>query len=75
MIYISIDNDEQFITLNCHKGSKDGEFFQLVIDANTKKVVKRPLNPDIDATTAYSHVYMLIKTGKPLPKETVAAWG
>ena len=60
MIYISIDNDDQFITLNCHKGSKDGEFFQLVIDANTMKVVKRPPNPDIDATTAYSHVYILL---------------
>lgn len=75
MVYISIVDDGLFITLNCHKGTKDGEFFQLVIDSNTKKVIKRPTNPDIDVSTAYSHIYMLMKSGKPLPKETVAAWG
>lgn len=75
MIYISIVEDGAFVVLNCHKGSKDGEFFQLIIDAKTKEVVQRPSNPDIDASTAYSHVYALMKSGNPLPKETVAAWG
>lgn len=75
MVYITIVDNGSTITLNCHKGTKDGEFFQLVIDPITKKLIKRPLNPDIDASTAYSHVYNLMKSGEPLPKETVAAWG
>lgn len=75
MIYISIIQDGLFITLNCHKGTKDGEFFQLVIDPRTKKVLKKPSEPDIDVSTAYSHVYALLKSGEPLPSETVAAWG
>lgn len=75
MILIDIVQDEFFITLNCHKGSKQGEFFQLVIDAKTKDVIKRPENPDIDATTAYSHVYAMLQNGTKLPEHTVAAWG
>lgn len=38
-------------------------------------MIKRPENPDIDASIAYSHIYALLKAKKPLPKETVAAWG
>lgn len=75
MVYITIEENNSFIILNCHKGRKNGDFFRLVIDAETKEVVERPVNPDIDASIAYSHVYMLLKSGKPLPKETVAAWG
>ena len=75
MVFIDIIQDELFITLNCHKGSEQGEFFQLVIDARTKKVIKKPPNPDIDATIAYSHIYAMLKDGKPLPTHTVAAWG
>lgn len=41
MVYIDIVQDGLLITLNCHKGSEKGEFFQLVIDANTKKGVKK----------------------------------
>ena len=51
------------------------EQLQIQVDAKTKEVVQRPSNPDIDASTAYSHVYALMKSGNPLPKETVAAWG
>lgn len=75
MVYISIIEDESRIVLDCHKGSEDGEFFRLVIDARTKQVIEKPLDPDIDATAAYSHVYMLLETGEPLPEKTVAAWG
>ncbi len=75
MIYIDIIQEGSFVTLNCYKGSKNGEFFQLVIDSRTKQVIKRPQNPDIDASTAYSHVYSLMREGKPLPAQTVASWG
>ena len=75
MVYIDIVQDGPFITLNCHKGSEKGEFFQLVIDANTKKVLKKPSEPDIDASAAYSHVYSMLRDGKPLPAHTVASWG
>lgn len=75
MIYIDILQDGLFITLNCHKGSENGEFFQLIIDSRTKRVIKKPQYPDIDASTAYSHVYALMCEGKPLPSQTVASWG
>lgn len=75
MVYISIIEDGRLIILNCNKGSKDGEYFQLIIDSKTKEVVNRPDNPDIDVSAAYSHIYMMLKSGEPLPKETVAAWG
>ena len=54
---------------------EDGEFFQLVIDAETKQLVRRPAEPDMDASIAYGHVYGLLKSGEPLPEKTVAAWG
>lgn len=75
MVYIEIIHNDTLITLNCHKGDENGAFFQLVIDATTKEVVKRPAEPDIDASIAYSHVYGLLESGEPLPEKTVAAWG
>ena len=75
MVFISIIQEENIIILNCHKGSKDGEFFQLVVDATTMDIIKRPSKPDIDASVTYSHICDLIESGSPLPKETVAAWG
>lgn len=75
MVYITVIDEGNLVTLNCHKNSRDGEFFQLVIDANTREVVKKPAEPDIDVSAAYSHIYTLLKSGDPLPKETVAAWG
>lgn len=75
MVYINIIEKDSLIILNCHKGKKDGEFFRLVINPQTKEVIERPDMPDIDASTAYSHIYGLLQSGQPLPKETVAAWG
>ncbi len=75
MVYISVVEEGNRIILDCNKGTKEGEYFRLVIDSITKAVIEKPLNPDIDATAAYSHIYMLLESGEPLPKETVAAWG
>ena len=75
MVYIDILQNDLFIILNCHKGSENGEFFQIIIDSQTKQVIKKPSNPDIDVSTAYSHVYALLRDGKQLPIKTVAAWG
>jgi hypothetical protein len=75
MVFISILQNGTYIILNCHKGGKNGEFFRIVIDSTTKEVIEKPENPDIDVSVAYSHVYMLLKSGEPLPEETVAAWG
>ena len=75
MVFIDIIQDELFVTLNCHKGSEQGEFFQLVIDIRTKKVVKKPAEYDIDASTAYSHIYAMMRDGVQLPSHTVASWG
>lgn len=75
MVYIDIVQDGSFIILNCHKGSEDGEFFQLVIDAQSREVIKRPAEPDIDASAAYSRIYTMLYNGEALPLHTVAAWG
>ena len=48
MVYIDVIQDGTVITLNCHKRTEDGEFFQLVIDALSRKVLQKPENPDID---------------------------
>lgn len=75
MVYIDVIQDGTVITLNCHKRTEDGEFFQLVIDALSRKVLQKPENPDIDVSAAYSHIYMMLRSGEPLPDKTVAAWG
>ena len=75
MVYIDVIQDGPVITLNCHKRTEDGEFFQLVIDALSRKVLQKPENPDIDVSAAYSHIYMMLRSGEPLPDKTVAAWG
>lgn len=75
MVYIDIVQNGSFIILNCHRGSEDGEYFQLVIDAQTREVIKRPVESDIDASAAYSHIYAMLCSGEELPLHTVAAWG
>lgn len=75
MVYISVVQDEYYIILNCHKGSEEGEYFRLVIDPVTKRVIEKPDEPDINVSAAYSHIYMLLSSGEPLPNKTIAAWG
>lgn len=75
MIYINITETDDIIILNCNKKTKDGEPFQLIIDKKTGKLIQKPEYPDIDASAAYSRIYSMMKTGEPLPKETIAAWG
>lgn len=75
MVYIDIVQNGSFIILNCHRGSEDGEYFQLVIDAQTREVIKRPAESDIDASAAYSHIYAMLRNGEEFPLHTVAAWG
>lgn len=75
MVYIEILQNEHGIILDCHKSTEDGEYFQLIIDPTTRELIKRPEYPDIDASTAYSHVYNMLRSGEPLPQKTVAAWG
>ena len=75
MVYISVAQDDDYIILNCHKGSKEVEFFKLVIDPITKRVIEKPDELDINVSVAYSHIFKLLSSGEPLPSETVAAWG
>mgnify|MGYP004532703381 CR=1 FL=1 len=75
MIYISISQNETSIILDCHKKTKDGAYFRLVIERMTRRVIERPDNLDADVSAAYAHVYRLLKNNEPLPAETVAAWG
>ena len=75
MVFIDIKQDGYLITLNCHKEGEDGEFFQLVIDARTREVIKKPEYPDIDASAAYSCVWSMLENGEELPAHAVAEWG
>ena len=74
MVHISILSFENELVLNCKKMT-NGEEFQLIIDTNTLELIQKPDYPDMDASTAYSHVYNLLEKGLPLPSETVAVWG
>lgn len=41
MVYITIVDNGSSITLNCHKGTKDGEFFSVNNRPNIKKINKK----------------------------------
>ncbi len=75
MVYIDIVQNENMIILDCHKEYEDGEYFQIIMDAKTGRLVKHSEFPDIDASAAYSCVYRILRDGKTLPKRTVAEWG
>ncbi len=75
MVYIDIIQKRDMIILDCHKETEDGERFQMIMDAKTMELLKRPEYPDIDASVAYSCVYRPLRDGKVLPKRTVAEWG
>ena len=74
MVYINIEQNN-LITLHCHKHSPDGEYFKLVLDPSTKELVERPTNPDIDASCAYSRIFGMLLRGESLPQNTSAEWG
>jgi hypothetical protein len=75
MVHINITEEDSVVILDCYKGINYEEYFRLVVDKNTRKVIEKPENSDIDVSAAYSHVYMMLKNGIPLPESTVAAWG
>ncbi len=75
MIYINISKNGNLITLDCHKGSENGEAFTIIIDAETKEIIDRSHVSDIDASVAFGHVYSMLLNNKSLPEKTVAAWG
>jgi hypothetical protein len=75
MVYITTEINNNLIILHCHKGSKDGAYFKLVVDKTTKEVLEKPEQPDIDASTAYSRIYNILTNHEPIPDEMVACWG
>lgn len=75
MIYIEITQQDGLIIADCHKATKNGEYFQLIIDSVSKKCISSPKKKDIDVSAACSRIYHLLKDEKPLPKEISAEWG
>ena len=75
MVYIVITEKLNVIVLDCYRGGKNGEHFQLVIDKTTMELIERPEKSDIEVSVAYSCILKYLKNGKPLPEEEVAAWG
>ena len=75
MVLINIEQVDGKVIMNCHKNTEDGEFFRMILDAETGKVLERPDYVGVDESTAYGHVLRLIKLGQPLPKKTASEWG
>ena len=73
MVYIKIREQDGIIILDCHKNSRDGEYFKLTLDKKTKKVIERPEHSDTDVSTTYNHICSLLDKKEPLPKESVSA--
>ena len=75
MVYIVITEKPTAVILDCHKDSKNGEYFRLVIDKTTLELIEKPEKSDINVSAAYSCILKYLKSGNFLPKEEVAAWG
>lgn len=72
---LSYHRQGDLIIADCHKGTKNGEYFQLIIDSVSKECISSPEKKDIDVSAAYSRIYHLLKESGILPKETSAEWG
>lgn len=75
MVHMHIYRNGKNIIADCQKDGEAEEFFQLVIDPETKEIEKIPAGPDIDASAAASRLYKIMEDEDPLPIDTVSAWG
>ena len=75
MVLINIEQVDGKVIMNCYKHTEDGEYFRMILDAGSGKVLERPDYVGVDESTAYGHVLRLIKSGQPLPQNTVSEWG
>lgn len=74
MIRIKIIESATLIYLDCIK-TENGDTFTVTIDKETRKVIDRTTNSDMDISTVYSCICSYLEQNKTLPKEAVAAWG
>lgn len=74
MVYIEIEEKESTVICNCHIGTKNRKQFRMIIDKKTKEFIEKP-EYSINVSAAYSCIFHLLDSGKPLPKRTVAEWG
>lgn len=42
MVFITLTQQDGLIIADCHKGTKNGEYFQLVIDSVSKECISSP---------------------------------
>ena len=75
MVFIDIEQVDGKVIMNCYKHTEDGEYFRIILDAESGKVLERPDYVGVDESTASGHVLRLIKLGQPLPKKTASEWG
>ena len=75
MVFINMQQEAGKVIINRYKHTEDGEYFRMILDAGSGKVLERPDYVGVDESTAYGHVLRLIKSGQPLPKNTVSEWG
>lgn len=74
MIRIKIIESATLIYLDCIK-TENGNAFTVTIDKETRRVIDRTTNSDMDISTVYSCICSYLEQNKPLPKEAVASWG
>ena len=74
MIRIRIIESATLIYLNCTK-TENRYAFSVTIDRKTRQVTNKTTDSDIDVSTVYACICSYLEQNKPLPQETVAAWG
>lgn len=42
MVFIELSRQGDLIIADCHKGTKNGEYFQLIIDSVIKECISKP---------------------------------
>ena len=75
MVQIFIVVENNLVIMDCYERDRNNAYFRLVVDKNTLKIIEKPEECNINVSISYSRICSLIKSGKPLPKETCAAWG
>lgn len=75
MVNITIKSTDPIIIADCYNVSDQNKTFTLKIDPDTKELIEKPEKSDIDFSAAYSRLFGLLMSKKPLPDKISAEWG
>lgn len=75
MVHIFIKIENNLVIMDCYERDRNNAYFRLIVDKNTLEIIEKPEECNINVSISYSCICRLIESGKPLPRETYAAWG